>query len=100
MLMVAEAPHWKNWGVGTSDVQHDFAIAIEKLNEGGLAKGWTHSTGRLGSKAPGSKTAHNELQAIIQKSDSLEAFRENLRQWADSWIEGGYDALLRELGPT
>lgn len=54
-LMVAEAPQWSQWGVRAGQVQEDFAISISALNEGGLAKGWTHSTGLKGSKSPNSK---------------------------------------------
>ena len=92
-LMVAEAPQWKQWGVSADEVQNDFAIPITDLNEGGLAKDWTHSTGRRGENAPNSKTAHNELQQIIKNSNSLEEYKSNMRGWADKWINGGYDAL-------
>ena len=92
-LMVAEAPQWKQWGVSADEVQNDFAIPIADLNEGGLAKDWTHSTGRRGENAPNSKTAHNELQQIIKNSNSLEEYKSNMRGWADKWINGGYDAL-------
>ena len=97
MLKVAEAPHWKKWGATTQQVQDEFAILIEKLNEGGLAKGWKHSTGVKGSKAPNSTKVHRELAAIIRKSESLDDFRMNLKPWAEKWIEGGHDALLKEL---
>jgi hypothetical protein len=93
MLMVAEAPKWRQWGVKAKEVQEDFAIPIAELNEGGLANGWKHSTGLEGSTAPGSKTVHNQLQTIIQNSNSLPEFRTNIRPWADTWITGGYDAL-------
>ncbi|MFP5393315.1 MAG: RHS repeat-associated core domain-containing protein [Gammaproteobacteria bacterium] len=93
MLMVAEAPKWSQWGVKAKEVQEDFAIPIADLNEGGLANGWTHSTGLKGSTAPGSKTVHNQLQEIIQNSNSLPEFKTNIRPWADTWITGGYDAL-------
>ena len=93
MLMVAEAPKWSQWGVKAKQVQEDFAIPIADLNEGGLANGWTHSTGLRGSTAPGSKTVHNQLQEIIQNSNSLPEFKTNIRPWADTWITGGYDAL-------
>lgn len=93
MLMVAEAPQWKHWGVDANMVQKDFAIAISDLNERGLANGWKHSTGLEGSSAPLSKTVHNQLQDIIQKSTSLTDFKTNVRPWADKWITGGYGAL-------
>ncbi len=92
-LMVAEAPQWSKWGVKAQQVQEDFAIPISDLNEGGVANGWLHSEGVKGSKSPGSKTAHNELQRIIQNSNSLEEFKVNIRPWADKWITGGYDSL-------
>jgi hypothetical protein len=93
MLMVSEAPHWKRWeGVTAELVKEDFAIAISDLNER-LAKGWRHSTGKKGSKAPNSTTVHNQLQRIIRQSNSLEEFKSNLVSWADEWIEGGYRAL-------
>ncbi|MDJ1162765.1 RHS repeat-associated core domain-containing protein [Burkholderia gladioli pv. gladioli] len=93
MLMVAEAPQWKQWDVSAKQVQEDFAIPISDLNEGGLANGWKHSTGLPNSKAPGSKMVHNQLQSIIQNSSSLSDFKQNIRPWADKWITGGYDAL-------
>jgi hypothetical protein len=92
-LMVAEAPQWSQWGVKAKQVQEDFAISISTLNEGGLAKGWKHSTGLKGSKSPGSKTAHNELQKVIKGSTSLEDFKINMQPWAEKWINGGYNAL-------
>jgi hypothetical protein len=91
-LMVAEAPHWKRWGVSAADVQGKFAVEIAKLN-GGLAKGWVHSTGLKGSLSPGSKRAHNELQSVIQKSSSLSEFKEGMKIWAEKWINGGYTAM-------
>lgn len=96
-LMVAHAPRWKSWGVTTAQVQRDLAVPIHRLN-GELAKGWRHSTGTKGVKAKLSGTVHKELEAIIQKSDSLEQFIVNLRPWADRWINGGYDRLIKELG--
>jgi len=92
-LMVAEAPQWSQWGVRAGQVQEDFAIPISALNEGGLAKGWTHSTGLKGSKSPGSKTVHNELQNVIKNSSSLSDFKANMQPWAEKWINGGYKAL-------
>jgi hypothetical protein len=93
MLMVAEAPKWSQWGATAKMVQEDFAIPISDLNEGGLANGWTHATGLEGSTATGSKTVHNQLQKIIQNSDSLSDFKVNIRPWAEKWINGGYEAL-------
>jgi len=58
-----------------------------------LAKGWTHSTGLKGSKSPGSKTVHNELQNVIKNSSSLSDFKANMQPWAEKWINGGYKAL-------
>ena len=92
-LMVVEAPQWSKWGVSAKEVQEDYAIPIETLNDGGLAKGWKHSTGLKGSKAPGSKKVHNELQKVIQKSTSLESYKANMHDWSEKWINGGYDAL-------
>lgn len=92
-MMVVEAPQWSKWGVKAQQVQEDFAIPISTLNEGGLAKGWKHSTGIKGSKATGSKTAHNELQSVIKNSNSLNDYKANMRVWAEKWINGGYDAL-------
>ncbi|MGF1770389.1 DUF6531 domain-containing protein [Enterovibrio makurazakiensis] len=92
-MMVVEAPQWSRWGVKAQQVQEDFAIPISTLNEGGLAKGWKHSTGIKGSKAPGSKTAHNELQLVIRNSSSLDEYKTNMRAWAEKWINGGYDSL-------
>jgi hypothetical protein len=91
-LMVAEAPQWSKWGVRSQQVQEDFAIKISDLNEGGLAKNWTHSTGGK-ALAPNSKTVHNELQSIIKQSNSLDDFKANMRPWADKWMNGGYEAL-------
>ena len=91
-LMVAEAPHWKNWGVTAQQVKEEFAVAINELNTT-VAKGWKHSTGLKGSRAPGSKTVHNELQRIIQESKSLDEFKKNIRTWADKYLNGGYDSL-------
>jgi hypothetical protein len=92
-MMVVEAPQWSKWGVKAQQVQEDYAIPISTLNEGGLAKGWKHSTGIRGSRAPGSKTAHNELQSVIQSSNNLNDYKMNMRVWAEKWINGGYDAL-------
>ncbi|MGE8600899.1 MAG: LysM peptidoglycan-binding domain-containing protein [Acinetobacter calcoaceticus] len=92
-MMVAEAPQWSQWGVNAKQVQEDFAISISALNEGGLAKGWKHATGLKGSKSPGSKTAHNELQKVIKASNSLDNFKTNMQPWAEKWINGGYNAL-------
>jgi hypothetical protein len=97
-LMVAEAPKWKQWGVSAHQVQEDFAVPIETLNgvEGGaegLARDWKHSTGLAGSTAKGSKRVHNELQAVIQKSSSLEDFKRNIVPWAEKNIKGGYANL-------
>jgi hypothetical protein len=91
-LMVAEAPHWKKWGVTADQVKGEFAVAIETLNDS-LAKGWKHSTGLKGSKSPGSKTAHNELQKIIRESNSLDDFKRNIRVWAERFLNGGFDSL-------
>jgi len=91
-LMVAEAPKWKAWGITAQQVKEDFAISIEELNNS-LAKGWKHSTGLKGTSAPNSTTVHNELQAIIKKSNSLAEFKQNMREWAEKWLEGGYDSL-------
>ncbi|MDM5176220.1 DUF6531 domain-containing protein [Massilia sp. DJPM01] len=93
MLMVAEAPKWRQWGVKAKEVQEDFAIPIAELNEGGLANGWTHVVGKKGVPAPNSKTVHNQLQSIIQKSNTLPEFKANIRPWAETWITGGYDGL-------
>ena|GEM_PF-2647001 len=92
-LMVVEAPQWSKWGVNAKQVQNDFAISISALNEGGLAKGWKHSTGLKGSKSPNSKRVHNELQKIIQNSNSLDDYKKNMFSWAEKWIEGGYNGL-------
>lgn len=92
-LMVAEAPHWKKWGVVAKDVKEGFAMSIESLNEGGLAKGWKHSTGKRGSKAPNSTTVHNRIQEIIQNSNSLDQFKRYMKAFAEDHIEGGYDNL-------
>ncbi|MBC7664255.1 MAG: hypothetical protein H7276_10750 [Caulobacter sp.] len=97
-LMVAEAPKWKQWGVSAQQVQQDFAVPIEKLNGiagagDGLAKDWAHSVGLAGSTAEGSKRVHNELQAVIKKSTSLESFKRNMVPWAEKNIKGGYASL-------
>jgi hypothetical protein len=92
MLMVDEAPHWKKWGVTAHQVKNDLALSISDLNES-LAKGWRHSTGRKGNRAPKSTIVHNQLRRIIRKSNSLSEFMGNLRSWADEWIEGGFDSL-------
>ncbi|MEJ6477036.1 hypothetical protein PQI63_22275, partial [Pseudoalteromonas piscicida] len=91
-LMVVEAPQWSKWGVSARQVQEDFAIPISTLNES-LAKGWKHVTGIKGSRAPNSKKVHNQLQKIIKRSESLDDFKNNIREWAEMWIEGGYNSL-------
>lgn len=80
-------------GVTAKQVQEDFAIPISSLNDGGVAKGWKHSTGIKGSKAPGSKRVHNILQRVIQQSNGLDEYKTHMRDWAEKYISGGYDAL-------
>ena len=92
-LMVAEAPHWKKWDVTAQQVKSDFAIAISALNEGGVARGWRHSTGVKGSRAPNSTTVHNELRAVIRRSENLSQFRKNIQPWANRWLSKGTDSL-------
>ena len=92
-FLVAQAPHWKKWGIRAKQVKEDFAIPIRDLNEGGIAKGWVHSKGVKGSLSPGSGKVHLEMAKIIQKADSLSHYKTMMRSWAKKRLNGGGGSL-------
>jgi hypothetical protein len=92
--MVAAAPSWKKWGVSMTQFR-SMTSSIADLNNG-LAKGWVHSTGGL-TEAFNSKRVHNQLQKIIERSGSLNEFKQNLAPWANQWLNGGIKALPEAL---
>ena len=92
-LMVATAPKWKQWGVTAQQLRQQFSIPISTLNEGGLAKGWQHSKGKKGSRSKNSTAVHNELKGIINNSNSLKEFKQNILPWAEKWLKEGHKNL-------
>jgi hypothetical protein len=93
-LMRVTAPKWKEWGVNARELREKYSIAIDELNR--RAKGWRHTTGP-GTPAEGSKRVHNELQKIINDSNSLQDFKQKLKPWAQAYLNNGVQDLPSAL---
>jgi hypothetical protein len=91
-LMASLAPHWKAWGVKLREIRSGMMLPISALNQGELAKGWKHATGRLTPSA-GCARAHHELRDILLASSSLEEFKQKLVGWSQRWLRDGEQSL-------
>ncbi|MBL9014319.1 MAG: hypothetical protein JNL83_09085 [Myxococcales bacterium] len=85
--LVARAPTFKGWGLG-ADAIRGLRTKIEEV-------AFKNPAGGHGLE--GSTTAHNELLAIIDSSQSYGDFVRRLQNWAHYRLEGGAERLPGRL---
>jgi len=85
--MVSRTNVFKRWNVSFDQIKA-YRTPIEKVK-------FVNKDGYHGG--PGSTAAHNEILQIIDKSLSFDDFKRQLSNWANYRLEGGVEALPKEL---